>query len=380
VKDFRSGETTIDISGEELSLKHDLAFVLIGADPPTSFLKRLGVVFEGQWTLPRLPHLAWVLGLVYTIYGIKFGKWPFQGVYSSLMAASVDPGFLYGILYSTLITFFGLKALNKYKDDPYQQKRYGFLIGAQWLVYFFLPWVLYYANYVEWWRSFGVTLTYPLGYYGLWDPASQLFSGSILPWTLATVIAFLIFMPIFSAYHGKRFCAWFCPCGGLADTMGDAWRHKAPRGLKVRKVESASTILLAITVGASIFLISGYRGFLDPGGLKSAYKLIVDVGLASIVAITLYPFSGGRIWCRFFCPLAKWMELWGRWTGGKLAIVPNDECISCGECTRYCQMGIDVRAFAQRELPLSNRTTCCIFCGICVTVCPVDVLRVEHRI
>ena len=72
------------------------------------------------------------------------------------------------------------------------------------------------------------------------------------------------------------------------------------------------------------------------------------------------------------------MELWGRWSGGKLAIVANDECISCGECTRNCQMGIDVRAFAQREQPLSNKTTSCIFCGICVTVCPVDVLAVEY--
>jgi ferredoxin len=116
---------------------------------------------------------------------------------------------------------------------------------------------------------------------------------------------------------------------------------------------------------------------LAPDQVKNAYKLIVDVSLASLMAITLYPFAGNRVWCRFFCPLAKWIELWGRWTGGKLAIVPNEECISCGECTRHCQMGIDVRAFASRGMPLSNQTTCCIFCGICVTVCPVDVLRVE---
>ncbi|MBD3335693.1 MAG: 4Fe-4S dicluster domain-containing protein, partial [Candidatus Eisenbacteria bacterium] len=106
---------------------------------------------------------------------------------------------------------------------------------------------------------------------------------------------------------------------------------------------------------------------------------VVDLGLASVIGIGLYPFYGSRVWCRFFCPLAKWMELWGRWTKGRIKIVPNEECISCGECTRYCQMGIDVRAFAQREQPLSNATTSCIFCGICVTVCPVDVLRVERR-
>ena len=379
IVEFRPGEADIEVDGRIQTMTRDIVFVLIGADPPTSFLKRLGVTFEGDWSLGRIPHLSWVFAIVYVIYGIKFGLWPFKHLYGTLMAANVDPGMLYGILYSALITFFGLKALKKYRDDSFQQKRFGYLIGAQWLVYFILPWALYYIGYSEWWRSWGVSLTYPLGYYGLWDSAGKLLSGSVLPWTIATLFAFLVFMPIFSAFHGKRFCAWFCPCGALADTVGDAWRHKAPRGVRVRKVEFASTIILVITVIASICLISDYRRFLSPASVKSSYRLIVDIGLASIIAITLYPFSGGRIWCRFFCPLAKWMELWGRWTGGKLAIVPNDECISCGECTRYCQMGIDVRAFAQREQPLSNETTCCIFCGICVTVCPVDVLQVERR-
>ena len=379
IVEFRPGEADVQVDDGVRTVTRDVAFVLIGADPPTSFLKRLGVSFEGEWSLGRIPHFVWVFTIVYVIYGIKFGLWPFKTLYGTLMSANVDPGMLYGIVYSALITFFGLKALKKYRDDPFQQKRYGFLIGAQWLVYFILPWALYYVGYSEWWRSWGVSLTYPLGYYGLWDSAEKLFSGSVLPWTIATLFAFLFFMPVFSAFHGKRFCAWFCPCGALADTVGDAWRHKAPRGVRARKVEFASTIILVITVIASIFIIGDYRRFLAPDSVKYTYKLIVDIGLASIIAITLYPFSGGRIWCRFFCPLAKWMELWGRWTGGKLAIVPNDECISCGECTRYCQMGIDVRAFAQREQPLSNETTCCVFCGICVTVCPVDVLSVERR-
>jgi thioredoxin reductase/Pyruvate/2-oxoacid:ferredoxin oxidoreductase delta subunit len=379
IVEFRPGEADVQVDDGVRTVTRDVAFVLIGADPPTSFLKRLGVSFEGEWSLGRIPHFAWVFTIVYVIYGIKFGLWPFKTLYGTLMSANVDPGMLYGIVYSALITFFGLKALKKYRDDPFQQKRYGFLIGAQWLVYFILPWALYYVGYSEWWRSWGVSLTYPLGYYGLWDSAEKLFSGSVLPWTIATLFAFLVFMPVFSAFHGKRFCAWFCPCGALADTVGDAWRHKAPRGVRARRVEFASTIILVITVIASIFIIGDYRRFLAPDSVKSTYKLIVDIGLASIIAITLYPFSGGRIWCRFFCPLAKWMELWGRWTGGKLAIVPNDECISCGECTRYCQMGIDVRGFAQREQPLSNETTCCVFCGICVTVCPVDVLSVERR-
>lgn len=373
---LRKGEADVEVGGESKTIQQDVTFVLIGADPPTSFLKRVGVRFEGQWRWSLLPKLLWVFALIYSLYAIKAGRWPYQGAYAWLNSIGADPSLLYGILYTGLLSVFGLRAMRKYKDDSYQQKRYRSLIASQWLIYFLLPWVLFYAGYSEWWRTWAVSLTYPLGYYGLFEPASKLFSGTVFPWAIATLVAFLIVMPIVSIYHGKRFCAWVCPCGGIADTVGDAWRHKAPRGGLIRRFESFETVILVVTLLASVFIISDYRGFLDPKRVSSAYKLIVDFGLASVVAIALYPFTGSRIWCRFFCPLAKWMELWSRWTGGKLAIIPNDECISCGECTRYCQMGIDVRAFAQREEPLSNKTTECIFCGICVTVCPVDVLHV----
>ena len=370
--------------GQSTSLAHDVAFVLIGADAPTGFFRRIGVRLEGQFSWSRALQFLWVFALVYSIYGIKFGKWPFTSVYQSLLAARVDPGLLYGILYTGLLTVFGARALTRYRHDRYQVNRYRSLIAAQWLIYFLMPWGLFYAGYSEWWRSWGVTLTYPLGYYGLWEPAEQLFSGTSLPWAVATLVAFAIVMPIASVYHGKRFCAWICPCGGMADTVGDAFRHKAPRGQAVRRLESAATVILVATLLCSLYFVFGYRIFGNSGAAavqqtQAAYKLLVDLGLASIVAITLYPFAGSRIWCRFFCPLAKWMEMWARWTGGKLAIMANNECISCGECTRYCQMGIDVRAFAQREMPLSNVTTSCIFCGICVTVCPVDVLSVARR-
>jgi ferredoxin len=373
------GAAEVEVDGHSRSVPMDAAFVLIGSEPPVAFLRKLGVRFEGSWAPARLFHLTWVLGLVYSIYGIKNGLWPFEGVYAGLHAVRLDPGLLYGLLYSFLMTFFGLKALARYRQDPYQRKRYGTLIAAQWIVYFALPWALWYGlSYPEYWRAWGVALVYPLGYYALWEPAAKLVSDSVLPWTVGSVLAFAVFMPIFCAFHGKRFCAWFCPCGGLADTVGDAWRHKAPRGKAVRTLEISSSVIMWITLAGSVYLISGYQDFVSPARFQAGYKWVVDIGLASIVAISLYPFSGGRIWCRFFCPLAKYMELLGRWTGGRLAIVPNDECISCGECTRYCQMGIDVRAFAQRQWPLSNSTTSCIFCGICVTVCPVDVLRVER--
>ncbi len=373
---FGEDRAEIESGGRREIAEMDAAFVLIGADPPLAFFKRAGIALEGAWSWWRAATLAWVFCLVYAVYGIKEGLRPFGAVRSSLLSAGIDPSFLYGVLYTLLVTLFGARALWKYRKDPYQRKRFSTLIAAQWLVYFLLPWGLFYAGYPEWWRTWGVTLTYPLGYYAIWEPSSSLFAGSALPWALGSLAAFLLVMPVVSAFFGKAFCAWVCPCGALAETVADEWRHKAPRGKGAGKFEVSSTVILVLTLAASFYIVLDYRLSLEPDTVKRVYKAAVDLGLASLVAVTLYPFEGGRIWCRFFCPLAKWMELWGRWTGGRRAVVPNDECISCGECTRYCQMGIDVRAFAQRGEPLSNESTSCIFCGICVEKCPVDVLRV----
>jgi thioredoxin reductase/NAD-dependent dihydropyrimidine dehydrogenase PreA subunit len=376
---FTDTTANVEQRGETVSLPCDLAFVLIGTDPPLSWLKRNKIKLEGEWHWPMVPQFLWVLALVWAIYAIKAGRWPAHGVYSWLQSVGADPGMLYGLVYSVLMTVFGFKALKRYEPDRMQQRRYGTLIASQWLIYFILPWALYYIGYAGWWRLWGVTLTYPLGYYGLFEPARELFSGTALPWAIATLLSWLVVMPLISYRHGKRFCAWVCPCGGIAESVGDQWRTKAPRGQLIRRFESSATVILVATVICSIFLISDYRGFIDPGAIKEGYRLSVDYLLASVVAITFYPFFGPRIWCRFFCPLAKWMELWARWTDGGPSIAANDECISCGECTRNCQMGIDVRAFAQRGQDFSNRTTCCVFCGICVSVCPVDVLKVKEH-
>ena len=60
----------------------------------------------------------------------------------------------------------------------------------------------------------------------------------------------------------------------------------------------------------------------------------------------------------------------------KLSIEANETCIGCYECTRQCQMGIPVHEFALRQHSLNNQNSACIQCGICIEVCPLDVLSV----
>jgi ferredoxin len=47
------------------------------------------------------------------------------------------------------------------------------------------------------------------------------------------------------------------------------------------------------------------------------------------------------------------------------------------ECTRNCQVGIDVMTYALKQEPITNANSSCIGCGICVTVCPMGVLSFQ---
>jgi len=64
--------------------------------------------------------------------------------------------------------------------------------------------------------------------------------------------------------------------------------------------------------------------------------------------------------------LAKWY--------GKLKIQSNDKCISCTQCSKYCQVGVDVMAFAKNQALYGNGNLACIQYGICIDLCPMDVL------
>ena len=183
----------------------------------------------------------------------------------------------------------------------------------------------------------------------------------------------MIVVPVTAIWHGKRFCAWVCGCGGLAETFGDRWRHLAPKGQRSIAWEFMHWIVLGWTVLALVLFF-----VLPAFGMEviKSYTRVVDFWLIAVIPVAAYPFLGGKIWCRYWCPLAKYIQIVSKWFG-KLKITSNDKCITCGECSRYCQVGIDVMHFARNQLEFSNKNTSCIQCGICITACPMDVLKFE---
>jgi NosR/NirI family transcriptional regulator, nitrous oxide reductase regulator len=428
------GPSSYTIDGQEVG--YDRAFVLIGSDPPYAFLRSLGIRFETDW--PGRPWLAaviaaatlgafamfaghatpWLIAalagmaillglgirgdrwallgfsfvLAYTIYGSKKAAghefWPYTGWGASALTFFSRPwSFWYTVLYTGLMTIFGIQAMKRWgfdKKDRFQIWRYVSLIGFQWIFFFLIPEFLFRsAVQYQWvgerlasdpnfaqnaWRSYGLVYAWPLFFYTFFGSPNQV-------WIVWGVILSFILIPILVLFHGKRYCSWICGCGGLAETVGDRWRHLAPKGPTSIKWERMNIPVLGVAVGITVLVLAGNT--LGSNGL-TWYNLIADTWLVGIVPVTLYPFFGGKIWCRYWCPLAKMMEYFSkvftRFRVSRFAINSNDKCIACGECSRYCQVGIDVMRFALKQEVLTNSNSSCIGCGICVTVCPMSVL------
>ncbi|MBW2551490.1 MAG: 4Fe-4S binding protein [Deltaproteobacteria bacterium] len=93
-----------------------------------------------------------------------------------------------------------------------------------------------------------------------------------------------------------------------------------------------------------------------------------------MIGTGLYPVFGPRVWCRNFCPMAAVLGLVQKLGGYRIKVKPG-MCISCGNCSTYCEMGIDVRSYAQTDESFTRAS--CVGCGMCAHMCPRGVLKLE---
>ena len=116
--------------------------------------------------------------------------------------------------------------------------------------------------------------------------------------------------------------------------------------------------------------------FVDSYVLRQWYGFAIGAAFSGVIGVGFYPLLGNRVWCRFGCPMAAILGLQQR-LFSKFRITTNGgQCISCGNCTTYCEMGIDVRSYAQKGENIVRSS--CVGCGICSAVCPRGVLKLEN--
>ncbi len=396
------GPQTVTLRGADGSTRDvpaDDVLVLIGTRMPLELLKRLGVRMQGEMDAARALWLVAFAAITWLFYVLKqkrdlfpFGEGdPLAGLPAALHLdlgfRTADGGFWGTALYSLIIVVFGIRGYRRYPDRV-QKRRYLSLMTFQALFLFGIPELLAPLIIDRPWKFYALTVPWPLSIWSLVDAPSWTPDGdrtTALLWMGAGAFSAFVAIPLYVRRNGERFCSYLCGCGGLAETLGDFWRHLAPRGRSARSAERFGRAILLLAVPVTLLILNDAWAFFAQDALYQTtafaqhwYGLMVDFWLASVLGVALYPYLGNRVWCRFFCPLRAWMEALSK-RFSRITIRADDRCIGCGECTRYCQMGIDVQRFAQTGTLLHNGNSACIQCGICIQVCPMDVLSIDRN-
>ncbi|PIB26339.1 4Fe-4S binding protein [Maribacter sp. 4G9] len=134
--------------------------------------------------------------------------------------------------------------------------------------------------------------------------------------------------------------------------------------------------IIAVLLGMHFFSGEGNIFLFKSSTLRTTYSFLIGSIFSGVIGTGFYPIFGSRVWCRFGCPMAAILGFQQR-LFSKFRITTNGgQCISCGNCSTYCEMGIDVRAYAQKGENIVRSS--CVGCGICSAVCPRGVLKLEN--
>ncbi|MFC2176513.1 4Fe-4S binding protein [Bacteroidota bacterium] len=369
--------------------------------------KTAGIKNDGVWTssLTAKGAIGWLVGIFLTGFYIVLywfpavlGAAPEDGSNSGLIGF-FDPlslalngrvaseWFVYGTLYTVAILGLGIKFIIKYRHNRYQLVRTISVMVSQLFLAYLIPEILTAMNQDLPYFAKDVKNVWPLNYYffDAWHLDAMRSSSLGMFYLVLGLLMFLIVTPVLTYYVGKRwYCSWVCGCGGLAETAGDPFRHLSSKKLSAWKVErwmihavmvfifimTTATLYGYFTGATSIFGLDIYSTFRKP------YGFLIGAAFSGVVGVGFYPILGSRVWCRFGCPMAGYMGIIQRFKSRFRITTNGGQCISCGNCSTYCEQGIDVRWYAQRGQDVVRAS--CVGCGICSAVCPRGVLNLEN--
>ena len=288
--------------------------------------------------------------------------------------------FTYGAIYTIGVLIMGTKAIVKYRHSRYQMIRTGSIIGSQLFLAFLIPYWMEAFNK----PYFAPNYFWPLEYKSMMpDKIESLQSAGavgkfIIGWVTVMI---LIATPILTYFFGKRwYCSWVCGCGGLANTAGDSWRQLSDKRVGARKFERISiysVLVFVIIMTAIVWITTAFHLFPEfSQHLRKVYGFLIGSVMAGVIGTGFYPLLGTRTWCRFACPMAAVLGIIQKFKSRFRITTNGAQCISCGNCSKYCEMGIDVRWYAQRGQDIVRAS--CVGCGMCSAVCPRGVLQLEN--
>jgi len=349
-----------------------LIFLVSGPLALAGMLKKSKKFFGSPWGIIKYSY--------FTLSALLFLYVYFSTILGKNAGWVEEPTFWYSLLYTTTIILFGIRRMivTPTKYIIYQTL---VLTGIQTFFLFLLPFYLYDSVVIKiagadsWfikevfpegkWSSFGLILFWPLNInnfgtstFWIWFPIVQTFG---------------ILWLIVHRWGKGVYCGWICSCGAMAETLGDEYRTVSPHGAPAKKMDNIGQIVLWFAFLATGLHFSARFATHEilSDTLWGAYKLSIDVFFAGVLGLGVYFFMGGRVWCRYGCPLAALMHIYTRFSPYRI-FSNKKRCISCNICTKVCHMGIDVMGYANKGIPMNDVQ--CVRCSACIVNCPMQVL------
>lgn len=208
------------------------------------------------------------------------------------------------------------------------------------------------------------------------------------------VIAFIVFIVLFTAVFGRLFCGWVCPQTIFMEMVfrkieywieGDAAQQRKLAGMpwNAEKIRKRSTKFL-LFFSLSFLIANTFLAYII--GTDDLFKIILDdprQHLGGLAAITIFTgiFFFVYWWfreqaCLIVCPYGRLQGVLldknsinitydfvrGEKRDKKIKNRPEDagDCIDCKKCVAVCPTGIDIRNGTQLE---------CVNCTNCIDAC-----------
>tara|TARA_R110002167_G_scaffold42455_6_gene128890 strand:+ start:1557 stop:3137 length:1581 start_codon:yes stop_codon:yes gene_type:complete len=367
-----------------------LMFIL----PNVVLLGKKGIKNDGIYH-ENATNRGWIAWLVFIFLVSFYLILYFRSEYAVNWTFLVDPiseflngnpaghWFVYGFMYCVVMTVMAVRMYIKYRHNVYQMVRTTSVLFFQIVFAFLIPEIMTRLQM----PAYDFKNAFPLDYdfFFQWNLKALMNSGGIGLFILVWgIVLTLVIVPVMVYFFGKRwYCSWVCGCGGLAETLGDPYRQHSSKSLFSWKVERwlihgvlVFAVGMTILTLYSFFTGSGTVLGLKTSGIQNTYSLLIGAIFAGVIGTGFYPIFGNRVWCRFGCPLAAYLGFVQRFKSRFRITTNGGQCISCGNCSTYCEQGIDVRAYAQKGENIIRSS--CVGCGICSAVCPRGVLKLEN--
>ncbi|MBI5040740.1 MAG: FAD-dependent oxidoreductase [Gammaproteobacteria bacterium] len=185
-----------------------------------------------------------------------------------------------------------------------------------------------------------------------------------------TLTFFLVLVAVL--LFGRRvICGFNCPCVGIRETVGFAFRDHSVRGEWAWRLRHSKWFFFVYYVG--VMVVTQYP--------PTPTSISFVGGFYAVVAVTYFgsffiaPLVGNRFYCRYLCPYGATFGLLNH--AGFYGIqLDASKCNDCRRCEQVCDMGIPVWAQGKVHGRVTGIEDC-MGCARCVVSCPTDALEIR---